>query len=231
MFELNFRDERYLPFEYLGAVSRWRIELPRENNYFDLDTVTDLVLHLNYTGREGGDLLRRAANHVAQQNLPGEGWIFLDLKHDFPDAWELFRNNREDRERCRDLGLRLRRNMFPFIPDHRELWIDKIALMFAVPRKREHTCEVEQCPCPEPKVRDCHDVVFIKRERCEDEYAETIVPCVATRDWPDLYCGVLDARMGPIGRDDEWAEAKIRFQGEIDAVPYVYMFCRYAVAQ
>ena len=28
LFELNFRDERYLPFEYAGAVSRWRIELP-----------------------------------------------------------------------------------------------------------------------------------------------------------------------------------------------------------
>jgi Tc toxin complex TcA C-terminal TcB-binding domain len=27
-FELNFRDERYLPFEFAGAVSRWRIELP-----------------------------------------------------------------------------------------------------------------------------------------------------------------------------------------------------------
>jgi hypothetical protein len=30
MFELNFRDERYLPFEYLGAASRWRIELSPE---------------------------------------------------------------------------------------------------------------------------------------------------------------------------------------------------------
>ena len=29
LFELNFRDERYLPFEGAGAVSEWRIELPR----------------------------------------------------------------------------------------------------------------------------------------------------------------------------------------------------------
>ena len=61
LFELNFRDERYLPFEYLGAVSRWRIELPPENNYFDLDTLSDVVLHLNYTAREGGEVLRDAA--------------------------------------------------------------------------------------------------------------------------------------------------------------------------
>ncbi|MGZ4432764.1 MAG: Tc toxin subunit A-related protein, partial [Trebonia sp.] len=61
LFELSFRDERYLPFEYRGVVSRWRIELPPENNYFDLDTLTDLVLHVNYTAREGGEALRDAA--------------------------------------------------------------------------------------------------------------------------------------------------------------------------
>jgi hypothetical protein len=27
LFELNFRDERYLPFEGAGAISRWRLEL------------------------------------------------------------------------------------------------------------------------------------------------------------------------------------------------------------
>ena len=28
VFELNFRDERYIPFEGAGAISKWRIELP-----------------------------------------------------------------------------------------------------------------------------------------------------------------------------------------------------------
>ena len=34
------QEERYLPFEFMGAVSRWRIELPQENNQFDIDSVT-----------------------------------------------------------------------------------------------------------------------------------------------------------------------------------------------
>ena len=54
LFELSFNDQRYLPFEYMGAVSHWRIELPKENNYFDFDSLTDAVIHLNYTAREGG---------------------------------------------------------------------------------------------------------------------------------------------------------------------------------
>lgn len=44
MFELSLNDSRYLPFEYMGAVSRWSIELPQENNYFDMDTLTDAIL-------------------------------------------------------------------------------------------------------------------------------------------------------------------------------------------
>jgi hypothetical protein len=91
MFELNFRDERYLPFEYQGAVSRWRFELPPENNSFDLDTVSDVVLHLNYTAREGGEPLRAAAWDDARRRLPGDGLRLFDVRHDFPDAWPALR--------------------------------------------------------------------------------------------------------------------------------------------
>src|SRR4029453_273383 len=44
MFELNFRDERYLPFEGAGVISRWRLDLPKESNAFDFDTISDVVL-------------------------------------------------------------------------------------------------------------------------------------------------------------------------------------------
>src|SRR5262249_21461732 len=54
LFEINFRDERYLPFEGAGAISRWRIELPPDCNPFDFGTISDLVVHLRYTARDGG---------------------------------------------------------------------------------------------------------------------------------------------------------------------------------
>ena len=73
MFELNFRDERYFPFEFAGAVSRWRIELPPENNFFDMDTLSDIILHVNYIAREGGGVLRNAANEVGQAHVPDDG--------------------------------------------------------------------------------------------------------------------------------------------------------------
>src|SRR6185437_10317181 len=40
LFELNFRDERYLPFERSGAVSRWRFGLPADFRPFDYHTIS-----------------------------------------------------------------------------------------------------------------------------------------------------------------------------------------------
>ena len=130
LFQLNFEDPRYLPFEYMGAVSRLRIELPPENNYFDFDTLTDTVVSLNYTAREGGEGLRRAANASAQRHTPGDGWHFFDVRHEFPDAWHLFRDRGHDEHAAERMTFRLTRQMFPFIPGGRDLRIDKLAIVF-----------------------------------------------------------------------------------------------------
>src|SRR5205085_2883746 len=61
MFEVNFRDERYLPFEGAGVISMWRIDMPRDCNAFDFETISDVILRINYTAREGGASLQKAA--------------------------------------------------------------------------------------------------------------------------------------------------------------------------
>ncbi|KII31454.1 neuraminidase-like domain-containing protein [Pseudomonas fluorescens] len=58
MFQLNFQDERYLPFEYTGAVSRWSLIFPNHNaQEAMLKSLTDIIVHVSYTARrEGGSL-------------------------------------------------------------------------------------------------------------------------------------------------------------------------------
>ncbi len=96
MFELNFRDERYLPFEGAGAISRWRIELPKDCNAFDFNTLSDVVLHLKYTAREGGERLKEAAKGAMKKVMKddGEGNAPLarmfSAKHEFPTEWYRF---------------------------------------------------------------------------------------------------------------------------------------------
>ncbi len=55
--------------------------------------MNDVILRLHYTSREGGDVLRQAANALAQRPLPGNELRFFDLKHDFPTAWQIFQGN------------------------------------------------------------------------------------------------------------------------------------------
>ncbi len=101
MFQVNFDDDRYLPFEFAGAVSRWRLELPPENNFFDLDTLTDVIMHFSYTAREGGDPLRRAASEVARCHIPGDGLRVFDVRNELPEYLRRVYRGR-DRERGRD---------------------------------------------------------------------------------------------------------------------------------
>ncbi|WP_409025070.1 neuraminidase-like domain-containing protein [Flavobacterium sp.] len=98
VFELNFRDERYLPFENTGAISSWRLELP-ELKQFDYNTISDLIVHVKYTAREGGSSLKNASNTIIKeqlelmkQGLSQEGLhIALNMKHDLPNQWHLFK--------------------------------------------------------------------------------------------------------------------------------------------
>jgi hypothetical protein len=95
LFETNLRDERYLPFEGIGAISEWRIELSREFPQFDYNTISDVVLHLRYTAREGGSPLKQAATHELTETLnelirsEGEKGLVqvFSLRQQFTDAF------------------------------------------------------------------------------------------------------------------------------------------------
>jgi 5-hydroxyisourate hydrolase-like protein (transthyretin family) len=101
VFELNFRDERYLPFENTGAISSWRLELPTEVRQFDYNTISDVILHIRYTAREGGSVLKNAANaslrdqlDAIRQGLKQTGLhTAINLKHDLPNEWHLLTTN------------------------------------------------------------------------------------------------------------------------------------------
>jgi SAM-dependent methyltransferase len=96
VFELNFKDERYLPFEGAGAISKWQLELPAAFRQFDYDTISDVVVHVHYTAAvDGGDKLKKPATDSvlayikSVEDLSREEGLFaaFDLKHDFPSEW------------------------------------------------------------------------------------------------------------------------------------------------
>lgn len=98
MFELNFKDERYLPFEGAGVISKWKLELPYFRQ-FDYKTISDVVIHLKYTACEGDTNLKTAAiNSVTtqlqtiEQKLNETGLhIGINMKNDLPNEWHLLK--------------------------------------------------------------------------------------------------------------------------------------------
>jgi hypothetical protein len=228
LFELSFSDPRYLPFEYMGAVSRWRIELPPENNYFDPSTLTDAVMHFHHTAREGGERLRRAAAAAARGRLPGDGWSFFDLRHDFPDAWELFHRpvSRENDER--NLALQLHRKFFPYLPGNPELRVVRFMLLFETAEMPERAPSTESCCCPEPDAFGTHVVTF---RNCSgpagrDGERRRLI-CRAAAEWPRLYSGMIDADVMPFRKGREPRDIEFKFPEEIGDIVHAYLFCRY----
>jgi hypothetical protein len=117
MFELSFRDERYLPFEGAGAVSTWEIEMPKDCNAFDFDTISDVVIRLSYTARDGGDDLRTAARAALWPNLTAPAASSLrqqqrmfNLRHEFFSDWRRF----ADSTTPQPLSITLDRQRFPY---------------------------------------------------------------------------------------------------------------------
>jgi len=90
MFELNFNDGRFLPFEGAGVISDWQIDMPKENNHFDFSTLSDVVVHISYTARNGGGVLGGKARKAFEVKLPTETARLFSLKHEFPTLWNAF---------------------------------------------------------------------------------------------------------------------------------------------
>lgn len=123
MFETNLRDERYLPFEGSGVISEWLLQLPAnpskiEPCQFDYNTISDVILHIRYTAREGGDILRKGAmdnvsNLFKEAQAAGSVRLF-SVRHEFPTEWARFQNKEPEENKRFELALNLRPEHYPF---------------------------------------------------------------------------------------------------------------------
>jgi len=101
VFDMSFGGERFLPFEGAGAISSWSLELPSGFRQFDYASISDVVMHVRYTSREGGGRLKEAATGAVGEyikrveelgsNSEGSGlWAFFDVKAEFGIEWQAF---------------------------------------------------------------------------------------------------------------------------------------------
>jgi hypothetical protein len=120
LFETNLRDERYLPFEGSGvAGSQWQVSLPSDVRQFDFDTIADVIVHVRYTAREGGDLLKAAAvqnlhDQIKHAQTIGSISLF-SIRHEFASDWAKFQSvTINGAIKTAELSLTLTADLYPF---------------------------------------------------------------------------------------------------------------------
>ncbi|MGH9903847.1 MAG: hypothetical protein ACRD68_18715, partial [Pyrinomonadaceae bacterium] len=100
LFELRFDDDRYLPFEGTGAVSRWRLET---GGLRPPPGLLDVTITVKYTADQGGEAFATAIKGMLKSYPAAR---FVDVAVEFPDEWEQFLSDDDTNEL-----------ILPFTPD------------------------------------------------------------------------------------------------------------------
>jgi len=113
-----------------------------------------------------------------------------------------------------------------------------MAILFST---REVDCEdrsgIAECPCPQEEKAGLRviEVTHASQSRHCEPFRVT---CEASEEWPDLYCGIFDARIGPLRSPGEGKrgeavtgelrpEVSLRFAADIGEVENLYLLCQY----
>jgi hypothetical protein len=144
LFEMNFRDERYLPFEGQGAISSWHLTLNNAFRQFDYDTISDVIIHLNYTSREGGDALKDLVvttttapkysllaqlNSMPLSESKAGLYRLFSARHDFPNSWYSFLNPPNPGTDDQQLLFTLPGNRFPYFSQGKKIMVRSVELV------------------------------------------------------------------------------------------------------
>lgn len=89
MFQLNYNDERFLPFENTGAVSSWQLNMPKAANQIDFNSINDVIIELKYTADDGGSTFRKSVLQNPKLQTYN-GTQLISMRQQFPDVWQQF---------------------------------------------------------------------------------------------------------------------------------------------
>jgi hypothetical protein len=95
LFQADYHDERYLPFEGTGAVSTWRLEVNGVDGPLHRQTLSDVIMTVRYTARTGGSAFAETVKNALGGKTRDTAWL-LSLATDFSDKWQAFLNKPAD---------------------------------------------------------------------------------------------------------------------------------------
>jgi Tc toxin complex TcA C-terminal TcB-binding domain len=148
LFETQLRDERFLPFEGRGAVSRWQLDLPADYPQFDYSTISDVILSLRYTARDGDgvglgdDAISAIKAKLADATHPLRFNILFSTRSDFPVQWA--------RSQSSDMQIPITSDLLPYWMDTAGMQVQGVSYADVPIDPQE---EVQFAPADPPFVR------------------------------------------------------------------------------
>ncbi len=131
LFDLNFRDERYLPFEGAGAVSSWKLELPATLRSFNYDTISDVIFHISYTANDDAVFRTTVENNIMASlstYAAANGLMrIFSTRHEFPNEWYQFLHPATTTD-DQVLSLNFSTDRFPFFVQNKNIKITSLEL-------------------------------------------------------------------------------------------------------
>jgi Tc toxin complex TcA C-terminal TcB-binding domain/Neuraminidase-like domain len=104
-------DDRWRPFEGLGAISTWTLVLDPRDNAVDLSTLSDVIFHFTYTARAAGGIPEAVRKALKPQNARS---AMISVRHTFSGAYNRFFNPVDSTATQQVLTLPLTSAIFPF---------------------------------------------------------------------------------------------------------------------
>jgi len=106
------------------AESTWKLDLPKDYPAFDYDTISDVILHIRYTARQGVNptKVKKALDDLLQQADQANLALLFSLRHDFPTEWSAFVNG------AGDFAAPIRKDYFPYFTQGKQIKITGLDL-------------------------------------------------------------------------------------------------------
>jgi hypothetical protein len=133
----------------MGAVSSWRLQLPDQFRPFDYATISDVIFHIRYTARDGGESLRiasqsdirRALNDIARTEEDRGLIRIFSLKQDFSTEWHRL-TRPADTGSGASVELAIPKSRLPFLFAGRDINLDLTSVdVYAVPKPETENFE------------------------------------------------------------------------------------------
>ena len=102
------------------------MDLPKDYPAFDYATISDVILHIRYTARQGVDptKVKTALDALFQQANQANLALLFSLRHDFPTEWGAFVNTKDNSP----FTATIRKGYFPYFTQGKPITITGLDL-------------------------------------------------------------------------------------------------------